>query len=521
MIGTIGFDALFDKEDVNYNGVSISHGLTNDIALVSSPQGGTFIEPVNPSIPLSPIKVSQDSSDYVGFFGSSSELAVLSFQDSLKIMDISTMKTVGEYTIQPGSVFVSSSTRASRIGAVSENGQVVVIDDKLNVHKTPLKVSPHYEVLWSQHVKPLGYMWAGDITANIYIHPSQGGEGVTFSSTKGISILSSWESPEYRRNEVFISTHDKPNILRKLSAEDSKPVLEDVFSFNEGCYIKDVVSRPNGKPAVIIGSENGIIKTAVASSNSNISRLLQKVVSNQTLMSSVKCLGKSSLAIWEQSPVSSTRASILDYSVISHPKHVLSSYKANNEKLPVYNKLFNLKTSDGQDITYRLVSPYNPKSFLADTCAVIPDYSGHVYAGEFSHTVKILYDLGIPVAVLSVNKNKRSRKLIDENATLDMIDVAYHLRENRVAQSFTVIGSADSAVSSVSSLNVRKTPIKNAIIFNPTKSSVSLRSKNWEKVTLVNGGEGEIGNEHERANNVTLPNKINDNYIHSLLSSLM
>lgn len=485
----VGLDDFFSIPETNFKGVGVNYSGTK--AVVASPHHeGTFLEFLDHKAP--PIRLFEETADTVGFFGSTKDLLAIEHDGLLRIIHMQSMEIVAVFSCKTGSLFVPQSGKSPRIGVVSPQGKTIIISDDLSYQYAGLTVSDGYEVLWGQSVTPVGYTWVDETSANVYIHPFRSpgvvgpGKGATFSSGQGISVYAAWESVQLGRNEAYISTYDEPNILQRVTTDETgAPIIEPVVSFRKDILVSDVVTSPLGAPIVVSGTTNTKTVVKYIPPRTDVASLLGSILTKDSRLSSMRCMGMVSTLSWSETPVTEPICSVIAHGIEDRPVKELQSYKDSSSFAPKFNHVRSFTTKDGQKITYRLVSPLDPKEHLTETTVIIPDFYGRVAGGHFSPTVKMLYSMGIPVALVAVNRRKGSLKVIIDDLSLDIVDVAYDMQKNMISKKFMILAHGVCASPSIESLRVKKSPIRNVVVVNPEITGGLGRIRFPEKITTI------------------------------------
>lgn len=492
--GNIGFDALYSKPFINFKGIGVNSGGSR--AIVSSPSGGTYHEYLDDD--SDGILLLPEAADSVGFFGSTLDLVAIATGEILRIFHMSQFKIIKTYLIRPGSLYVSPSGRASRIGIVTPKGKCKIITDRMEVIDSGLKSVPeNYEVIWGQNTRPIGYMWVEsgeeDSSVNIFVNSRvKGIPPVQFSSDEAISVFTAWESAPLERNEVYLTQNSTSNILHRFTSdEEGQPKLEIAAEFNGDVTVSNVITSSSGMPILVSGTDRTTVSTIPIPPENDVAYLISDILSKEDKMTMVKCMGSVSSIMWSETPVTPPIASIMNHGIKERPTKELKSYKSNFDAFrPVHNSTRGFVTTDGGDVRYRLISPSDPREVTADNIVIIPDFTGYVSSGHYSPTVKMLYSMGITVAVLSVNRSDgkggmMDNKTIINDLPLDITDTAHDLYSSKIGNEFTVLADASSAVAAVESLSTKNSPIRNVILFNPEETSYKMKSKKWNRVAVM------------------------------------
>lgn len=508
--GLIGFDNILDAPDVLKDSVAAS---SNGEYVVSSSVGrGTFLEHKVEGGGRS-IKLFKTTADRVGFFGKSVDLVAVASGDTLRILHLHKMKVISTIKIRPFGLFVPASGNSTYIGVVSPKGKAYLVADDGEVVNTPLTVAPNYEVVWSSNVSPVGYTWNDENAAYIYIKSTEEDKGATLSSTHGMSVFTTWYNRNQGRHEVYMVTFDEPHILKRVWAGDGEAHVDNVVVFRKGTILDNLVTMSNGRPSIAAGFHNGVSVARIIPPETRLATLLKNVITAEEKSTAAVCMGTSSYVSWTQTPITPAVPAIVNYSVPGRPRYEIyggrpryTQVKNNSEvdfTVPTTNSIHTVLTSDHQKVTYRYVSPLPEQGYTSDVALVIVDEDGIVSAGSYSPTVKMCYELGIPVAILPVVSKGNLDHSIEDTA-LDLVDVSRDIVDSKLAKKVVVLSEGRISPAALHALTHKKSEVSSCILYHLPAGSIPKRLKKPERVTVVFDSKDEVTGEYSSVNSYVL-----------------
>lgn len=476
----IGFDEILHTPRVSTDNIGVSPSGHHVVS--SSPYSNTFSEhPMKNQ--ERPVEIMNGSADRIGFFGRDLYLIAIASGNILRILDYYHLTNILTTTIRPGSLFVPDSASSRYIGVVSPQGQAIIIDDEGKILKTPLKVDPEYTILWSSSVRPVGYLWSEGGSVNLYIRSTEFDKGSILSSSHGINVYGVWSNPHLKRHEVFITTYDKPHILKRVSSSKEGAVVDDVVIMEEGTFINQVIKLSNGKPAVVTGLRESTIVSEAIPPETNVGKLMQEVMDNQERMTYAKLVGDSSFASWTQTPVTVPVGAVTLYGNEGRPRYeIKGNIIDSNNITPVTNEVRLAEIAGKDYFNYRIVSPFTLDKHMAKEIIMIADDEGMVSSGKFSPTVRKLYELGVPVALVPLFHDEPRKQAISRMA-LDMVDVSNDILKNKFSSDVVVMANDDLCSAALEAMKHKKSRIAKGIFINPQNSVIS--HKNVRKKNIV------------------------------------
>lgn len=465
----IGFDEILHTPIVSTDNLGVSNGGQHVVS--SSLYSDTFSE--HPAKNAEePVKIVNGSSDTIGFFGRNVYMLAIASGDVLRIIDYFHLDNIMTMRIRPGSLFVPDNANSRYIGVVSPSGRAVIIDDEGEIIKTPLVVDEGYTVLWSPTVRPVGYLWSDESSVNLYVRSTPDDKGSVLSSTKGISVFGIWSNPHLRRHEVYISTYDQPNILKRVSSSNDGAVVEDAIEMEEGTFINQVVTLSNGKPSLVVGYKDAKVVSEVVEPSTKVGMLMKSIVDDESRMTYPKIIGSSAFVSWTQTPATVPVAAVTLYSNEGRPRYeIKGNALEENVIIPETNEVRSFDISNKEKLSYRIVSPFTTSRHMAKNVVIIADDDGLISAGKYSPTVRTLYELGVPVVLVPVRKD-RSRKIALKDLVFDLVDVSRDLRDRDITSRVTVMGGDELCTPIIEALRHKHTKIDSAILVNPHNSVV-------------------------------------------------
>lgn len=508
--GLIGFDNILEAPAVLKDSVAAS---SNGEYVISSSHGrGVFLEHKVEG-GGGGVKLFNTTADRVGFYGKNVDLIAITSGNILRILHLHKMKVIATIKIRPYGLYVPASGNSSYIGFVSPKGRAYLLDDNGQIIETPLTVGSNYEVLWSSNVYPVGYTWNDENSAYIYIKSSSKDSGATLSSTHGMSVFTTWNNIAQNRHEVYLVTYDEPHALKRVWSEDGKAKVEKVAVFKKGTILDNLVMMSNGRPSIAAGFYNGMSVSKIIPPETKLARLLSNVITAEEKSTSAVCMGISSYISWTQTPITPAVPAIVNYSIPGRPRYEIyggrpryTQVKSNaivDFSVPVTNNIQKMRTSDNQKISYRFVSPYPDFGYTTETALIIIDEDGIVSAGSYSPTVKMCYELGIPVAILPVVSKDNLEHSIEDTA-LDLVDVASDMIKKNLTKSVVVLGEGKLSPAIVQALNHKKSKIRSGIAYHLPKNTIPKRMKHPEKLTVVFDNENNITSEYDAVNHYVM-----------------
>ncbi len=505
--GDIGFDDILSKPIILPNSISVS--VSGNHIVSSSYYGDTFLEHVdNDGIP--PVKIIPESSDTIGFFGRTVDLVAIATNNILRIIHLYKMEILATIEIRPGTLYVPPSGKSGVIGIVSPQGQNFTIDDELNIRKGPLNIGKNYQILWSSNVTPVGYMWVEEDYSKLYIRSTTQENGATFASSNGFTMYGVWANPTMERHEAFIVDRSEKNILKKVYSTPEKLEIENIHEFPEGSVITDVSLMSDGRPSVVSAIHNAENISYALPPETQVSKLIKNITSNNEKNTSAQCVGSSSYISWSQTPVTSPVAAVTNYGISNRPRHEIKGIKTLGENIiPTTNIVRKIPLNDKQILKYRLVSPYSTQHHLVDNVVIITDEQGFCAAGAYSPTVRILYEMGLGVAIVPIRKyNKKALN----NYFLDLVDVSIDIKKSKIGKKVSILSSGDLNSDAIKALQHRQSQIDRSFLIDPTDDEINtIKNKFSENFNSIITTDDLVEDDYE----LTEDNKIYTNLISS------
>lgn len=487
----LGFDNILESPAVYKDSIAVS--ASGEYSISSSPGRGTFLEHKveggGQGVRLFPF-----AADIAGFYGRDVTLIAIAHNDTLRIVNLHKMEVVSTVKIRPGGVFIPRSGNSGFIGVVSPHGAAYIIEDNGDTYSTPLTVGEDYEVLWSSQAQPVGYTWNDDIAAYIYIRSTPEDEGATISSTQGMNLFTVWKNDAQNRSEVYITTYDEPNILKRVYSSAGKAVVENIVSLPHGAILDNVVLFGSGRPALVVGFHQGRSIAEVIPPEKALTPILYRLVTNEKRSITATCMGVSSYVSWTQTPTTPAVPSVTNYSIPGRPRYEIHGGKPQYTQLktgaevsftvPRTNvaRSIPIKNNPHSHVYYRWVSPLPEVGYTADTALVIVDKEGLVSAGEYSPTVKMLYDLGIPVAIIPVVGVDDD---VLDDVALDIVDVSKDIVSSALANDVCVLAEGEMIQSAFKALTTRKSPVRNVLAYHCKPDYITKKVLKKHAVTVV------------------------------------
>lgn len=487
----LGFDNILESPAVYKDSIAVS--ASGEYSISSSPGRGTFLEHKveggGQGVRLFPF-----AADIAGFYGRDVTLIAIAHNDTLRIVNLHKMEVVSTVKIRPGGVFIPRSGNSGFIGVVSPHGAAYIIEDNGDTYSTPLTVGEDYEVLWSSQAQPVGYTWNDDIAAYIYIRSTPEDEGATISSTQGMNLFTVWKNDAQNRSEVYITTYDEPNILKRVYSSAGKAVVENIVSLPHGAILDNVVLFGSGRPALVVGFHQGRSIAEVIPPEKALTPILYRLVTNEKRSITATCMGVSSYVSWTQTPITPAVPSVTNYSIPGRPRYEIHGGKPQYTQLktgaevsftvPRTNvaRSIPIKNNPHSHVYYRWVSPLPEVGYTADTALVIVDKEGLVSAGEYSPTVKMLYDLGIPVAIIPVVGVDDD---VLDDVALDIVDVSKDIVSSALANDVCVLAEGEMIQSAFKALTTRKSPVRNVLAYHCKPDYITKKVLKKHAVTVV------------------------------------
>lgn len=475
----IGFDEILHNPVVSTDNIGISPSGQHVVS--SSLYMDTFSE--HPAKNREkPVKIINGSSDTIGFFGENVYMVAIASGDVLRIIDYHNLVNIATMIIRPGSLFVPDSASSPFIGAISPKGNCVIIDENANVIKTSLYVKKGHNVLWTSTARPVGYIWNDeDGKANLYIRSTSHDKGSVVSSSSGISVFCVWANPETKQHEAYFSVENKPHILKKVTSSDDGAIVEDICEFPVGSEINQVLKLPNGQPVVVSAMFKSRMDTQYIGDETSVSKLISDVISDETRLTYMKMVGNSSYVSWTQTPVTKPVPAVTMYANEGRPRYEIKGNAIDIKPLrPVTNVVMDFEVSSDYMLSYRVVSPYSADGkYTAEKMVVITDEFGYDAAGSFSPTVRMLYELGIPVAIVPMYFTGEKNVKVDiANFIPDIIDVTRHVVEKNLCLSTIVIGNDAMCSPVIEAMKKKNAKVSKCILVNPhNKISAQINHK--------------------------------------------
>lgn len=505
----IGFDEILHVPPTPEDSFSVS--VNGDYIAFSTSETGTFIERVD--INKSPaIELFKEPSTTMGFFGQEKDLLVAAVTtddpniEILRIIQVYSMQQVFSARIRSGSLFVPQSSKSSYIGIVSPAGKAYMINDRSEAIDMNIEIPQDYHVLWSSTVRPVGYIWTDDEVGEksqgyIYIKssPNEGDNGSLMTSSSDITIWTVWSNPSLRRHEAYITTSDAPHILRRVSSSPDRANIENIVSLEKGVEIADVITLPNGKPSVVIGYDRSVVIAETIPPETDMSKMIQKLSVDPKRLININPIGTTAFTSWSQTPITPPVAAITNYKRMGHPRHeIKSSIEENLDyTIPVTNEIKELMTDDKETIRYRIISPYPIKRHTSTSVVVMPDKYGKISAGAYSPTVSMLYNEGIPVALVPYRKGKSEKDALEDLA-YDLVDISHHLTKDiKVARKPIIMANEEMCAPALKAFQHNKSNVEKLLLINPNNAifdSVKKKEKRRISSAYFNVNESDISN---------------------------
>lgn len=407
--------------------------------------------------------------DSIGFFGDMVDLLVYTRRDILSVAKKHTMKVVAKFKIRPGSLFVPKSSDSDKIGIVSPSGRACVINDDGSVTQTPLTVPEGYSVIWSDTVQPVGYCWASEGNANMYIRSSMKSKGMVFSSEHGFTFLTVWGNPYLKEFEAYIVTNDAPHIVKRVASRSDGDTVENVVTMQPGTIIEGLSCFIDGRPLVAYGRHGAQRVAQPIPPEEELTTLLTSMHSQNDRVSESQCASSNSLLTYAQTPITPPIPYVTRYSNPGRPRYEVSGAIPHGYvDSPKTNTVLSFDFHGTR--TYRIVSPYELDRHMPSRCYIVVDPDGDVASGRFSPTVKMLYESDSPVAILPIG-GKATEGMSSTKIGLMISALSRELMKNRVAMEVCVVAAGDSAASAVMAGMDRKNRISKIFLFNPTNEA--------------------------------------------------
>lgn len=493
----LGFDNILESPAVLKDSIAVS--ASGEYSISSSPGRGTFLEHKveggGKGVRLFPF-----TADVAGFYGRDVTLIAIAHEDTLRIVNLHKMEVVSTVKIRPGGVFVPRSGNSGFIGVVSPHGAAYIIEDNGDTYSTPLTVGEEYEVLWSSQAQPVGYTWNDDVAAYIYIRSTPEDEGATISSTQGMNLFTVWKNDAQNRSEVYITTYDEPHILKRVYSFEGKAVVEKIVELPQGSILDNVVLFGSGRPALAVGFNQGRSIAEIIPPEKNLSPILYRLVTNEEKSITATCMGVSSYISWTQTPITPAVPSVTNYSIPGRPRYEIHGGKPQYTELktgaevsftiPRTNvaRSIPIKNNPHSHVYYRWVSPLPEVGYTAETAVVIVDKEGLVSAGEYSPTVKMLYDLNIPVAIIPVIGVDDD---VLDDVAMDIIDVSHDIINGALAKNVCVLSEGEMNQSAFKSLTMRKSPVRNVLAYHCKPEYITKKVAKKHATTVICDNEEE------------------------------
>ena len=493
----LGFDNILEFPAVLKDSIAVS--ASGEYAVSSSPGRGTFLEHKveggGKGVRLFPF-----TADVAGFYGRDVTLIAIAHEDTLRIVNLHKMEVVSTVKIRPGGVFIPRSGNSGFIGVVSPNGAAYIIEDNGDTYSTPLTVGEDYEVLWSSQAQPVGYTWNDDVAAYIYIRSTPHDDGATISSTHGMNLFTVWKNEAQGRSEVYITTYDEPHILKRAYSENGHAVLENIVEMPEGATLDNLVLFGSGRPALAVGFHQGKSIAEIIPPEKALSPILYRLVTNEEKSITATCMGVSSYVSWTQTPITPAVPSVTNYSIPGRPRYEIYGGRPQYVELktgaevsftvPRTNvaRSIPIKSNPSASVYYRWVSPLPEIGYTAETAIIIIDNEGLVSAGEYSPTVKMIYDLNIPVAIIPVIGVDDD---VIEDVAMDIVDVANDILGESLAKNVCVLAEGEMAQSAFTALTTRKSPVRNVLAYHCDPSYITKKVQKKHATTVICDNESE------------------------------
>ena len=495
----LGFDNTLEFPTVYKDSIAVS--ASGEYSVSSSPGRGTFLEHKveggGKGVGLFPFPA-----DVAGFYGRDITLIAIAHEDTLRIVNLHKMEVVSTVKIRPGGLFVPRSGNSGFIGVVSPQGAAYIIEDNGDTYSTPLTVGEDYDVLWSSQAQPVGYTWNDDSAAYIYIRSTPHDEGATISSTQGMNLFTVWKNDAQNRSEVYITTYDEPHILKRVYSQEGEVVVDNVIELPEGAILDNVVLFGSGRPALAVGFYQGRSVAEIIPPKKTLSPILHRLVTNEEKSTTATCMGVSSFVSWTQTPITPAVPAVTNYSIPGRPRYEIYGGRPQYTELktgaevsftvPRTNvaRSIPIKGNSDAQVYYRWVSPLPEVGYTAETAIIIVDKEGLVSAGEYSPTVKMIYDLSIPVAIIPVIGVDDD--VLDDVAA-DIIDVAEDIIDQSLAKNICVLAEGENNYSALKALTTRKSPVRNVIAYHCDPGLITKKVKKKHATTIVCDSEEEAG----------------------------
>ena len=421
----IGFDEILEQVQIPLNSIGVSLG--GDY-IISSSHRATYLERMSQEIKSPPIKLFDVPSETSGFFGHDLDLFASASGSDLRIVRLNQLEMLATIAIKPGSLHVPATANSRKIGAVSPNGHAFTVDDKHVIKDTGIIIPKGKEVIWSSTAYPVGYAWSDKDFAYIFLRSRSQDRGAIIKSNRGMTVYGVWANFKTKRHELYLTTKDEPNILYRVYSHGDKAQFDPVHTFRSDVTINNLTSFSDGRPAVVSGHRLSEPVADVVPEPKKLSELIANSLRSSYRSSVIKCIGSSYYVSWTQTPVTPPVPAVTDYGSTGRPVHEVMGAKTDLKiEAPMVNRIRSIQAPNSQKINYRLISKLPIETHMASECVVIADYLGDVASGMYSPTVRMLYDMGLAVAIVPVNKLKKTMKTAIHDLGYDLIDVAKDL----------------------------------------------------------------------------------------------
>lgn len=466
----IGFDEILHTPVVSTDNIAVSP--TGNHVVSSSLYSDTFSEKPSRSNER-PVKIINGASDTIGFFGEHVYMLAVASGDVVRILDFHNHTNLATMVIRPGSLFVPDSAEAPFVGVVSPHGRAFLIDEHAQIIPTDVSVDARSTVLWTSTARPVGEIWSDENGANLFIR-SAGDKGSIITSSHGISVFAVWANPHTRHHEVYFTVDNKPNEMKMAISSDDGAVVEDVFAFDPGIEITQVLKKPDGEllAAIGFGSSRVHMHCLEEEGTSQLYEMMRGVVEDETRLTYPKMVGKNTYVSWTQTPVTTPVPAVVQYAIEGRPRYEIKGNRIDTKAIrPVTNQVIDFKVSKDYTLSYRVVSPYEidgEVDYIAERMVVIADEFGYDASGSFSPTVKMLYQLGIPVAIVPFRDTGEDNRRIDmTNFIPDLIDVARHVEYKGFTTKTVLIGNDDMCLPVLEAAKRKNAKVEKVILINP------------------------------------------------------
>lgn len=487
----LGFDNILEAPAVLKDSIAVSS--SGEYAVSSSPGKGTFLEHKveggGKGVRLFPF-----TADAAGFFGRDITLIAIAHEDTLRIVNLHKMEVVSTVKIRPGGLYVPHSGNSGFIGVVSPQGSAYIIEDNGDTYSTPLRVGENYDVLWSSQAYPVGYTWNDDSAAYVYIRSTPDDDGATISSTHGMNLFAVWKNDAKNRAEVYITTYDEPHILKRVYSNNGNAVVENVMELPEGAILDNLVLFGSGRPALAVGFHQGRSIAEIIPPKKALSSILHRIVTNEEKSVTAMCMGVSSYVSWTQTPITPAVPSVTNYSIPGRPRYEIYGGRPQYTELKTgaevsfsvprtnITRSIPIKNNPSASVYYRWVSPLPEVGYTAETAIIIVDKEGLVSAGEYSPTVKMIYDLNIPVAIIPVIGVDDD---VLDDVAMDIFDVAGDIIDKSLAKNVCVLAEGELNTSAIKALTMRKSRVRNVIAYHCKPEYITKKAHKKHAVTVV------------------------------------